>query len=120
MKNNQVYLYIIMKSLKKKKTNQTEKINNLNLFATSANDKKEYQMSVLNRWPLFQSPSHPSDLPIVKGSCNPQIKIKIFSNDWDYFLKHSMSTHNKKRKVVSISLLFVANKLPNDYVAIQG
>ena len=49
MKNNQVYLYIIMKSLKKKKqSNQTEKINNLNLFATSANDKKECQMSVLN------------------------------------------------------------------------
>ena len=48
MKNNQVYLYVIMKLLKKKQSNQTEKINNLNLFATSANDKKECQMSVLN------------------------------------------------------------------------
>ena len=46
MKNNQVYLYIIMKLLKKNQSNQTEKISNFNLFATSANDKKECQMNV--------------------------------------------------------------------------
>ena len=95
MKNNQVYLNIIMKSFKKT-IQSNRKINNFNLFATSANDKKECQMSVLNRWGLIQSPSHPSDLPIVKGSCNPQLKIKIFSTDWDHILKHSMSTQNKK------------------------
>ena len=32
-------------------------------------------------WALIQCPSHPSDLPIVKGSCNPQPKIKILSTE---------------------------------------
>ena len=35
----------------RQQSNQKEKIHDFNLFATSANDKKEYQMSVLNRGP---------------------------------------------------------------------
>ena len=93
-----------------------EKTTNFHLFATSANDKKECQMIVLNRG---LSPSHPSDLPIVKGSCNPQPKIKIPSTECDHSLKHSMSTQKKICIVVSISLLSIVNKLPNDDVAIQ-
>ena len=76
-KNNSDHLSIIMK-LFKKTIPSIEKITNFHLFATSANDKKECQMSVLNRG---LSPSHPSDFHIVKGSCNPQPKIKILSTD---------------------------------------
>ena len=77
-------------------------------------------MSVLNRWGLIQSPSQPSDLPIVKGSWNPQLKIKIFSTDWDHFRKHSMSTQKKKMQSSQHIPIVYSEQITSDDVAIQG
>ena len=59
-----------------------EKIKNFQLFATTANDKKEHQISVLNDRALSKCSLHPSDLPLVYYKKSKNMKHSLYFSVW--------------------------------------